>query len=207
MDRTPPLRVYGGVDGDRRRADRRAQLIEAGLDLLGGPDGGRLTVRGACQRAGVVARYFYESFADRDELAGAVYDHVVREVAAGALRAVAAAPDRPKDRARAGLAALVELIDSDPRRGRVLFSAELSDPLIARRRQQSTRFFVQLLGEQAHGAYGAAGSADELFTSTFLVGGMAGVLTAWLDGQAPMARDEVVDRCTELFSRLAPPRI
>src|SRR5690606_32088998 len=32
-------RLYGGRAGEERQADRRAQLIEAGLDLLGAADG------------------------------------------------------------------------------------------------------------------------------------------------------------------------
>ena len=40
----------------------------AGLDLLGGEsDPDDLTVRAICRRAGLTVRYFYESFADKDE--------------------------------------------------------------------------------------------------------------------------------------------
>ena len=43
------LRVYGGVDGDHRQAERRARFLEAGLDLLGAPDAdATLSVRGVC---------------------------------------------------------------------------------------------------------------------------------------------------------------
>src|SRR5690349_6775549 len=51
-DQTPPwaicqdggmaaseMRVYGGMTGADRRTERRAQLIEAGLDLLGAAEG------------------------------------------------------------------------------------------------------------------------------------------------------------------------
>jgi AcrR family transcriptional regulator len=202
MEQPSPLRVYGGVRGDRRRADRRAQLIEAGLDVLGGTDGAKLTVRGVCQRSGLVARYFYESFADRDELAAAVYDHVVNEVAESTVAAVERAGERPSDRARAGLTAMLRLIDSDPRKGRVLFSVELTDSLIARRRRDSTRLFSRLLGEQAHGGYGPPGSLEEHLTATFVVSGMAGVLTGWLDGEVGMDEKDVIERCTELLMRL-----
>src|SRR5205807_2521139 len=75
-------RVYAGVEGDQRVAERRARLMAAGLDLLGSAEGDpTLSVRAVCRRAGLVARYFYESFADRDALATAVYDHVVEDSA------------------------------------------------------------------------------------------------------------------------------
>src|SRR6201995_4988654 len=74
-------RPYGGVDAADRLATRRARLLEAGLDLLGGDGAAELTVRGVCRRAGVAARYFYESFTDKDELIGAVFDSVIAELA------------------------------------------------------------------------------------------------------------------------------
>jgi AcrR family transcriptional regulator len=199
MEPSPSLRVYGGVRGDQRRAERRAQLIEAGLDLLGSADGAKLTVRGACQRAGVVARYFYESFADRDDLASAVYDHVVAELADSTLAAVAAAEDLPIARARAGLDNIVRLIESDPRKGRVLLSAELTDTLIARRRRDSARLFSRLLGEQARHAYGKPGTAAAALTSTFMVGGFGAALTAWLEDELPMNREALVEQCARLL--------
>src|SRR6201995_2401774 len=74
-------RPYGGVDAAHGLATRRARLLEAGLDLLGGDDAAELTVRGVCRRAGLAARYFYESFADKDELIGAVVESVIAELA------------------------------------------------------------------------------------------------------------------------------
>ena len=61
-------RPYRGIKPDDRRAERRARLLDAGLSILGseaGPEA--VTVRGVCRQSGVSARYFYESFSDRDE--------------------------------------------------------------------------------------------------------------------------------------------
>ncbi|WP_028938132.1 TetR/AcrR family transcriptional regulator [Pseudonocardia spinosispora] len=206
MDDGQTLRVYGGVQGDRRKAERRAQFIEAGLDVLGAPGSGQLTVRGACQRAGVVARYFYESFADRDDLAGAVYDHVVTEIASTTAEVVDAAGDDPVARTRAGVANIVRLIDADPRKGRVLFEASMSDALIARRRQVAARLFARLLGERAPDTYGPAGSAQHALTSQFVVGGFAQALNAWLSREVSVSREELIDHCTDLFLRVADAR-
>ena len=59
-----------------RRTERRALLVEAGFPLFG--DGGEaaVSVRSVCRECGLNSRYFYESFADTDDLLGAVYDHV-----------------------------------------------------------------------------------------------------------------------------------
>ncbi|WP_158893185.1 TetR/AcrR family transcriptional regulator [Amycolatopsis anabasis] len=197
---TSSLRVYGGVTGDDRQADRRAQFIEAGLDLLGAGEGEpNLTVRGVCKHTGLAARYFYESFPDRDALALAVFDHVVEGIATTTLAAVRTAEPSADAKVRAGLTALVRRIAEDPRRGRLLFSPALNVPALLRRRAESTRMFVQLLGLQAQEFYDIPDSARLALLAEFLVGGLAQTLTAWLDGTLPLAESDVVDQCTRLF--------
>lgn len=194
------MRLYGGMTGADRKAERRAAFIEAGLDRLGGSEGDRLTVRGVCQDAGLATRYFYENFADRDELVSAVYEHVVQTVAAATLGALEGPGGQPRDLIRAGLTHLVRAVAGDPRHGRILFSATLVDPLIARRRVESSRFFAGLLMEQARQVYGVAdGPALEL-GAQFLVGGLAQTLTAWLSGALPVSEDELVAECAGLFA-------
>ncbi|GAA4617911.1 TetR/AcrR family transcriptional regulator [Saccharopolyspora hordei] len=199
-----PLRVYGGVQGDDRKAERRAQLLEAGLDLLGAAgDGPALTVRGACQKAGLATRYFYESFADRDALAAAVYDHVVDGLATTTLEAVNGAGPDERSKVRAGLQNIVRTIADDPRRGRLLFSVSLHSPLLARRRMDSSRLFAALLGGQAQDYYGITESPHLELTTHFIVGGLAQALTAWLDGTLRVDEDELVAHCTEVFLAIA----
>ncbi|MER5393057.1 TetR/AcrR family transcriptional regulator [Saccharopolyspora sp. NPDC002686] len=201
---TSPLRVYGGVRGDDRTAERRAQLLEAGLDLLGAPsDSPALTVRGACQQAGLATRYFYESFADRDALAAAVYDHVVDDLASTTLEAVTTAGPDEHAKARAGVENIVRTIARDPRRGRLLFSVSLSSPLLARRRLDSSRLFAALLGGQAQDFYGITESPDLELTTHFIVGGLAQALTAWLDGTLRLDEPDVVEHCTRLLLTIA----
>jgi AcrR family transcriptional regulator len=201
---TSPLRVYGGVQGDHRKAERRAQLIEAGLDLLGAPgDSPTLTVRGACQQAGLATRYFYESFTDRDALAAAVYDHVVDDLATTTLEAVTAVPSDERAKVRAGLENIVRTVARDPRRGRLLFSITLASPLLAQRRLDSSRLFAALLGGQAQDFYGITDSPHLELTTHFIVGGLAQTLTAWLDGTLDVEEDRLVAHCTEIFLAIA----
>ncbi|MBN6039207.1 TetR/AcrR family transcriptional regulator [Amycolatopsis sp. 195334CR] len=194
---TSPLRVYGGVAGGDRQAERRAQFVAAGFDLLGTE--GTLTVRGACKAAGLAARYFYESFADRDALAAAVFDHVVAEIAETTLAAVQSAPDDAHTKVRAGLANIVRLVAEDPRRGRLLFSPKLTLAVLAERRAASARMFAGLLGTQARVFYGAAKDATLELDTEFLVGGLSQTLTAWLDGDLDFTEEQVIARCTAIF--------
>jgi AcrR family transcriptional regulator len=179
------LRTYAGVEGDRRRTDRRTQLLAAGLELLGAP-GGELTVRGACRVAGVATRYFYESFADRDALAAAVFDQVVDEIARTTAAVVDSTARPGPDRVRAGVATIVGIVADDPRKGRVLFHPEL-----AARRSGSAHLFVRLFTERQPGPDDVVGA--------FVVGGLSQVVGSWLAGEVRAPRADLVDRCTALL--------
>src|SRR5689334_2040397 len=130
------VRPYRGVQARDRVAERRRRLLDAGLELLGGSDGPpELTVRAVCAEAGITARYFYESFTDKDALVAAVFDRVVADIAATTQAAVAAAA--PGEQNRAGMANIVQAVDGDPRLGRLLFSARLANPVIVSKRSES----------------------------------------------------------------------
>ncbi|ASR35881.1 transcriptional regulator [Prauserella marina] len=207
MDDAQP-RTYGGVTGDVRIAGRRARFIEAGLDLLGTSGGWqRLSVRGACREAGLAARYFYESFADTEALAVAVYDHVVDDIAATTLAAIESASDDVTATVRAGLGTLVRAVAKDPRRGHLLFSPALAHTVLAARRTASTRLFVRLLGLRAREFYGVGDSGRLDITAEVLVGGLAQALTSWLDGTLAVSEDELVDHCCRLFLAVAGPEL
>ncbi|MFF3181220.1 TetR/AcrR family transcriptional regulator [Rhodococcus pyridinivorans] len=194
-------RLYGGRAGEERQADRRAQLIEAGLDLLGAADGeATLSVRGVCKRASLASRYFYESFADRDELTGAVYDHAVQRIAESTLAAVASAPaDDDRAIVRACVENIVREIDEDPRLGRMLFSVSQANTQLAKRRLDSTRMFAGLVTAQAENIYAITPSPRLDLAAHYVVGGLAQALAAWLDGTVPLSHDDVVEECTELL--------
>ena len=141
---TTSARPYRGVEAADRLATRRARLLGAGLDLLGADrqDAAELTVRGICRRAGVAARYFYESFADKEEFVAAVFDWVIAELTTTTQAAVAAAP--PEEQTHAGMANIVRTIGGDPRVGRLLFSAQLANAVLVRKRVESSALFAMI---------------------------------------------------------------
>lgn len=123
-------RPYRGVEAAERLATRRRQSLSAGLDLLGSDqhDIAELTIRTICRRAGLSVRYFYESFTDKDEFVGRVFDWVVAELVATTQAAVTAVPAR--EQTRAGMANIVRTITADARVGRLLFSTQLANAVI-----------------------------------------------------------------------------
>jgi AcrR family transcriptional regulator len=199
----PGLRRYGGMHGDERRARRRARLLETGLDLLTQDHGeSNLTVRSVCARSGLAARYFYESFPDREALALAVYDHVVGEIARTTAAAVAVGPKDARARTRAGLANIVRLVVEDPRRGRLLFATAFLSPSLARRRLESAKLFSRLLGGHTRAFFGIEGSPSLDLAAQFAVGGLAQTLTAWLNGHLEIDQERLVEHCTDMFLAL-----
>ena len=66
------VRPYRGISADERRASRRARLLDAALEEVGERGMAGTTMTAVCARAGLTERYFYESFADRDEMLRAV---------------------------------------------------------------------------------------------------------------------------------------
>ena len=59
---------WTGLPAEERALERRGLLVEAAFHLLGTEGDAATTVRAVCQRARLNPRYFYESFADRDQV-------------------------------------------------------------------------------------------------------------------------------------------
>lgn len=195
-------RPYGGVHARERVAQRRRQLLDAGLELLGGASQPpELTVRAICGQAGVSARYFYESFTDKDQLVAAVFDWVIADIAATTQAAVASAPRDEQN--RAGIANLVRTIADDDRVGRLLFNAQLSNPVLARKRAELGGVFAQLSGQHVRGAYQLPENEGINAVTHFVVGGVGQTIGAWVSGDIKLEQAEVVDQITRIIDVLA----
>jgi AcrR family transcriptional regulator len=200
-------RAYGGLSAQERQAQRRAALLAAALHVIGTEGHARLTVAGLCARAGLNERYFYESFRTLDEVLVAVFDEVIAELAGEIVTAIAAAPDETRAKARAAIAAAVELLTDDSRKTRVVFVEALAARALVARRAEVARTFVALIVGQAQQFYGAEtalriGSWAE-FAAAHLLGGLAETMTAWLRGDLAITRDELIERSTDLFVLVA----
>lgn len=201
------VRPYRGVDAAERLAGRRRQLLDAGLQLLGASeDPAELTVRAICGRAGVSARYFYESFTDKDQLVAAVFDHVVADIAATTQAAVAAAPRDEQN--RAGMANIVRTIASDTRIGRLLFSSQLSNAVVAAKRAESGVLLATLYGREMGTALHVAGTSQKgMATAHFAVGGVGQTISAWLAGDVDLHPDELIDQLAAILDAVTDPRL
>ena len=204
---TTSARPYRGVEAADRLATRRSKVLGAGLDLLGADrqDAAELTVRGICRRAGLAARYFYESFADKDEFVAAVFDWVIADLAATTQAAVAAAP--PEEQTRAGMANVVRTIGGDPRVGRLLFSAQLANAVLVRKRVESNALFAMLSGRHVENALHVPENDRIKTAAHFAVGGVAQTISAWLAGAVRLDPDQLIDQLASLLDELADPSL
>jgi AcrR family transcriptional regulator len=204
---TTGARPYRGIEAADRLATRRARLLAAGLDLLGADrqDTAELTVRGICRQAGVAARYFYESFADKDEFVAAVFDWVIADLAATTQAAVAAAPR--EEQTRAGMANIVRTIGGDPRVGRLLFSAHLANAVLVRKRVESSLLFAMLSGRHVENALRVPENDRIKAAAHFVVGGVGQTISAWLAGEVRLDPDQLVDQLASLLDELGDPSL
>lgn len=200
-------RAYRGVEAPERLAQRRRRFLEAGLDLLGSADHdvGDLTVRAICRQAGVAVRYFYESFTDKDDFVAAVFDWVVGDIATTTQAAAAAAPPRAQN--RAVMTDIVRTIADDPRVGRLLFSSQLSNGVVVRKRAESGALFALLSGRHASTALRQEPNDRITAAAHFVVGGVGQTISAWLAGAIALNRHELVDQLTAMIDQLADPRL
>ncbi|HUE34628.1 MAG TPA: TetR/AcrR family transcriptional regulator [Mycobacterium sp.] len=207
MDEPSSVRPYRGVEAAERLATRRNRLLAAGLDLLGAEQQeiSALTVRGVCRQAGLAARYFYESFTDKDEFVSGVFDWVIADLAATIQAAVAAVP--VQEQTRAGIANIVRTIAGDARIGRLLFSTQLADAVVVRKRAESSALFAMLSGQHAGDALRMPANDRIKAGAHFAVGGVAQTLSAWLAGDVHLESDQLVDQLTSLFDALTDPKL
>lgn len=195
-------RPYRGVSAADRKARRRALLLEAGLDLLSTAGCEHTTMTAVCTKAKLTERYFYESFASRDEFLLAVVDSVADEVRETAWAALNATSGDPYERLRATITTFVELLTADPRKGRAaIVEAAAAEPL-RRRRRELLREFAGHVVTQAHALYGPAAHTpprDEINALIF-IGGLAELVTAWLNNEITATPEDIIETATDQFA-------
>ncbi len=205
MDLMAQVRPYRGVEAADRVAERRRRFLEAGLAVLGSEsDLSELTVRGICREAGLAVRYFYECFTDKDDFVSAVFDWVIADIAATTQAAMTAAP--LKEQSRAGMANIVRTIAADTRVGRLLFSSQLSNPVVVHKRAESFALMALLTFQHA-GTLGAQENNRTKAASHFVVGGVSQTITAWLAGDVQLEPDELVDQLALVIDKLSDPKL
>jgi AcrR family transcriptional regulator len=178
---------WSGVPLSDRQALRRDELIAAGIALLGAENAAPVTVRAVCREAGLTERYFYESFADRDEFVQAVYD----DVCTAAVSALMSA-HTPQE----AVEGFVALTVDEPVRGRVLLLAPEVEPDLTRSGARWMPGFIELLQSRLTGY---SDPAIQNMVATGLIGALTALFTAYLDGRLTATRAQFIEFCVRLL--------
>jgi AcrR family transcriptional regulator len=145
-----PQGRYSGLSAQERRADRRARLLEAGLQQFGTAGYAMSSVRSVCRLANLSSRQFYEEFTSREDLLLALYDMINAEAMAAVSAALAAEPDPGlASRLRAAVSAQLRFAAGDVRRARIVCVEVVGvSPAIADRQLATRAQWAGLLGGQ-----------------------------------------------------------
>ncbi|MFO7192851.1 MAG: TetR/AcrR family transcriptional regulator, partial [Thermocrispum agreste] len=191
--------MYRGATAEERRAQRRRRLMDAALEIIGTQGWANTTLRGVCEQARVGPRFFYESFADLDELAAAVHAELVDEALQRTLRAVAEAPDDLAAKSRAGVATIITAFTEDPRRARFVFAEAHASETLMRLRFRAMRTISDVVAEQAATLLDMPPDSEPVRQAFALLftGGVAEMILVWLDGGLDLDRDGLIDLCHE----------
>jgi AcrR family transcriptional regulator len=182
MRRAEVVRDYGGVSAADRRAERRRRLLAAGRRIWGESGITEVTVRGVCKAAGLIPRYFYEHFPNRDALLFAVADDVRDELLEALVTAGIANPGTLTDKLRSALTAFLDIIAADPHIHRITTSDLSSVPGLTEHRTHVLDMLTDLVVRHAPDVLGAdTPSPTELRRGAlFMVGGVNQIIEAWL---------------------------
>lgn len=197
----PVQRPYGGVAADERREQRRHALLEAALTCLG-RDGGDVSVRSVCAEARLTARYFYESFANLDDLLVTLITQIAEEVARGAEAALRERrPSGLHDSCRTAFEGAYSVLRRDHRKARAtLVIASGAEGLQEARRKIVLSYVEGMLSTIGDALGESVGTVRTRAAVVFAVGGTLELMNAVLSGDVPLEDDELADQVAGLLS-------
>jgi AcrR family transcriptional regulator len=198
-------RTYRGVTPAQRQADRRERLMEAGLELFGTVGYARTSVRSLSAAAALNSRYFYESFASREDLLYSVYQRIIGDIFTRAAEATAR-ETTIREQARAGLEAAWTAVTEDRRKARVVALEVVGvSERLERLRRDNRHALAKLTADNALSLTDRDIQLrlDPMLTARFLMGGVVQILLDWVNGDVDAPPDQVVEHFTELFTAAA----
>jgi AcrR family transcriptional regulator len=188
-------RTYGGESAHDRAQRRRRQLLDAGRRCFGTEGYRATTLRRLCREARVADRYFYEEFAQLEDLLLAVYHDCLDRLERAVLDAVDAVGEDVERQAQAGMAAFFACVEDDPCLARVVWFEVLGvGPRVdAAYLERTARFGTLLLALVEAQGLGPQSEAERRVTVQAVVGGVSQVVQAWVYAGFATPRAELVD--------------
>ena len=117
---------YAGKAASTRQAERRKKLLAAGIRLIGREGYAATSIDAVCSEAGLTKRYFYESFANSEELLIESYRAVTREFLTSIMQATAPHLSDSRKLVRAGLQQTFSFVKENPDKARLVMIEAMS---------------------------------------------------------------------------------
>jgi len=188
--------TYGGQSRQQRAADRRERIVAAAVRLFAVRDYDDVTVADVCALARVSKRYFYDYFADREDLLVSVHREHHDWLMAGIGAAAPKCPDSLDQLLRPMITALVRMLAENPERARVIY---INAPRMERRRRGLLRKDAELFGRFVRPA--VPRPRDHAYydrAMLTLVAGVAEIMIDWVSRGMTDPAEALVDHLTAL---------
>lgn len=181
---TTPTRRFKGQTADERRAQRRSQLEQAALDIIGERGWHEATMTEICRAAGLTERYFYESFGNREDLYLALIERLGEQMLVEVLEAISTAGPDSQDRVRAAAGTVVTFLVGDPRRGRAALMEGVGSGELERKRREIVLGLTDAMADNWQLVFGDGERPQEERTliTTAIAGTIAALIVRRLDG-------------------------
>lgn len=198
-------RRYGGKSAEERRAERHEALLAAGREIWLEQGWAAVTMRGVCARAGLTDRYFYESFRDRDDLLGVLFDRVRDATLDRMGAAILAVVDQPPlVHVRAAMAAILHELTDDPAPAQILFGDHAGSAVLEQRRREAIALATELMIELARPYLRSGVDERSLRINTLLgIGGFVEVVLAWRNSTLDITLDDLLEQLDGVAASLA----
>ena len=200
MNDTSPVRRYRGASPDERRAERRRRLIAAAVAVYGEQGYRNATVKSVCAAAGLTERYFYESYANSEELLIACFNAVTYRVFDEIEEAARQAGRSRARRARAMLTAYFSALRSEPRGARV-FLVEIRG--VSRAVDAAFDAALAHIGRAVAQAVAPRQAQDDALLQAGVVGAVMHIALRWIGQGYRPGLDAVTDTALRLAMVLA----
>ncbi len=199
-------RRWGAKTSEERRDARRVALMRAAISQYGRSGYHATSVKAVCEAAGLTERYFYESFANGEDLLQACFLQVTQHLLERMRQAAHAEGGTPMARVNAGLSVYFTELRSNPAAARV-FLIEMGSVSAATEAAASASLdrFGELLMEVLH-PDGKRRPRPSLLLRG-VVGGGLHVARAWIESGYREPIEDVTAAALQLYALMREQRL
>ncbi|MFI1868858.1 TetR/AcrR family transcriptional regulator [Streptomyces jumonjinensis] len=194
-----------GLDAEERRARRREDLLDAGLELFSAQGYQDTSIEQICKQAYVGTKSFYEVFTGKEALYLALLDRIVVDVT-GRLTSALDALDDDRDESEAARALIRHFADAfvdDVRVARVTFGEGRAVTPLAEVHRRTNRRWAASFVETAWRRLGVAAGPHPRAVAMGLIGGLFDIISDWLldaDTARPADRASLQDGLDRFYT-------